>query len=332
MTFVPLVANGYTPTTQVLATIISAAVQAVLIIPLAVLGSKYAGQSVIDMISEKSKALGIITAFLYFAFFFCFTVNAVLHFQSFISSRFFPNANEYISVGFFLLICAYCAHLGISGLARSAVLLFLIFAVTLAAILITSVPSYDALNFYYDRSYQENLFNAVLDDMARNGEITALVLLSKHIKEHFSRASYGLIAAKPVLSLTAAFLIIGVLGEFAAVTDYPFLAVSSHAGIRFIGRSDSIFMVLWTITSVIAVSLMINLGSGLIAEMSPKGKYKCTFVSAAVFAAVMLFIKTGADFSVIYQYACSAQAVAVLVFVIPCLTLIAKRAKRRDAK
>lgn len=321
MTFVPLVANGYTPTTQILAAVFSIAFQAVIIIPLVILGHKFPNKSITELIIEKNRFLGIITSILYFAFFIFYSTNAVIHFERFITARFFPTSGEYIWAGIFLAVCAYCASLGIEGLSRSAVLIFLVFIVSIIIISITSAPYFDTTNYYYDESYKDNLLYAVLDDLARNGEIIALAFLCKYINKKFKCSSYGLLASKLIVSLIASFLIILVLGEFTALTDYPLLSVSSYAGIRFLQRIDSIFMVLWTITSVIAVSLFIRIAGGLTREIFPKMKLQNAVSAAIIFCIALPFIMTGSDFSGFYQYTCSGYAIILLTGVVPLLTL-----------
>ncbi len=333
MTFVPLVANGYTPTTQFIATIISVIIQAISIIPLIYLGQKYPNKSVTELALDKNKILGIFTAVLYLAFFIFYTVNAVIHFERFINTRFFPTASEYIWIGIFLLICVYCASLGIEGLARSSVLLFVVFIAMLIVIVITSRHDFDMVNLYYDNSYKTNLYQAVLDDLARNGEIIALAFLARHVKGKFKKSSYGLLVSKLLVSLAVAFMIVTVLGDFAVMTDYPFLTVGSYAGVRFLQRTDSIFMVLWTMTSVIAITLFIHIIGGLFGEIIPKMKLKNTTSALIVFCIALPFVMTDNNFSDFYQHTCSGYAVILLAGVIPLiLVLILGRRKHNEAK
>ena len=89
MTFVPLIAEGRSLTVQLLAAVISTLIQAIILIPIAVLH-----RGVTEAAIEKNKAAGIFAAILYFVFFLFYTVNSLLHFQNFLNARFFPTAES----------------------------------------------------------------------------------------------------------------------------------------------------------------------------------------------------------------------------------------------
>ncbi len=201
----------------------------------------------------------------------------------------------------------------------------------LAVIAFTSRNEYNPVNLYYDTSYKSDLFQAVLDDLARNGEIIALAFLSRHVSGKFRKSSYGLLAAKLTVSLCITAMIILILGEFALLTDYPFLSVGSYTGIRFLQRTDSIFMVLWTMTSVIAISLFLHIIGELIGEVFPKLKLRNSISAFIVFCTALPFIMTNQDFSAFYQYTCSGIAIILLAGIIPFLLFLSLKL-RRDKK
>ena len=69
MTFVPLISEGYSFQTQAAAAVISAAVQAVVLIPLIIFQKKVPDRTVTGALIEKNRFAGVVTAFLFLAFF-----------------------------------------------------------------------------------------------------------------------------------------------------------------------------------------------------------------------------------------------------------------------
>ena len=72
-------------------------------------------------------------------------------------------------------------------------------------------------------------FSAVTEDLARNGEITVLAFMK--LREKNTGARHIATLLQSLLQLKVMFLITAVLGDFAAMTDYPFLTVGAYAGV-----------------------------------------------------------------------------------------------------
>lgn len=325
MTFVPLIAQGRSLTVQLEAAAISTLIQAVMIIPVIKLK-----KSVTETALEENRAFGICAAALYFLFFVFYSVNSLLHFQDFLNSRFFPTAESSVWIAVLLLVCVYCGCLGIEALGRSAVLLFWLFAVSLAVMAISSAKNFDTANLSFSVKYSSELFSAVMDDLARNGEICAAAFLAGHVKEDLRRGVYGLIISKFLISICVSVLIAAVLGDFAQFTDYPFLTVGTFDGIGggngFIQRGDALYLIVWTVTAVINIALFLHISAGLIGEVFPKAKFRTLISAAIIFAASLFFTLTNGKFSEIRNIICSGWSVIILTGIIP-LIIFAVRKK-----
>ena len=328
MTFVPLIAEGRSLTTQLIAAAISTVIQAVILIPIVVLH-----RGVTEAAIEKNKAAGIFFAILYFVFFLFYTVNSLLHFQNFLGARFFPTAESSLWIGTLLIVCVYCGCLGIEALGRSAVLLFWLFIISLAVMGISSAKDFDTANLSFSMKYSKDLFSAVLDDLARNGEICAAAFLAKHVEKKFRCGVYGLLAAKLIVVSVISVLIAAVLGDFASLTDYPFLTVGTFGGTGFVQRGDSLYLIVWTVTAVINIALFLHIAGGLIGEIFPKAKFRTLISAVLVFAVSLFFTMTGRKFSGIYEIICSGYAVIFLAGIIPLIVLLVHRkgAKKANA-
>ena len=331
MTFVPLIAEGRSLTVQLAAAAISTAIQAVILIPIVILH-----QGVTETAIRKNKGLGIFAALLYFVFFLFYTVNSLMHFQNFLNARFFPSAESSLWIGALLIVCVYCGCLGIEALGRSAVLLFWLFAISLIIMGISSAGDFDFANLSLSVKYSNGLFSAVMDDLARNGEICAAAFLAGHVEEKLRKGSlrygiYGLLAAKLAAVAVVSVLIAAVLGDFASLTDYPFLTVGTFGGTRFIQRGDSLYLIVWTVTAVINIALFLHISGGLMGEIFPRVKFRTLISAVLVFAVSLFFTMTDRSFSGIYEIICSGYAVILLAGIIPLIVLISQRKKEKKA-
>ena len=336
MTFVPFARDGEGLSLRLTAAAVSTAVQAVLLIPVAILK-----KSVTEVILGKNKACGIIAAALYLLFFLFYTVNSLLHFQSFLSARFFPYADSLVWIGVILIICVYCACLGTEALGRSAVLLFWIFIAALIAMGFSSAREIDLTNLYFDPIGANGLFRAVIEDLSRNGEICAAAFLAGRVRSNEQAGSseqavpdgkkhgnlrcgvYGLLASKLVLAEVVMLIIAAVLGDFAALTDYPFLALGTFGGERFIQRADSLYLVVWTITAVLNVSLFLHIAAELFGEVFPKMRFRTVLSAVLVFGILFAAAVTEMSFAKLYGLMCSGWAVILLAGIIPLAALLA---------
>lgn len=325
MTFVPFTEGDVS--VQMIGTAISTAIQAVILIPVVILKD-----SATDVLLKKCRPLGIISAVLYLIFFLLYTVNGLLHFQNFLSARFFPTADSTLWIGVILIICVYCGCLGIEALGRSAVVVFWLFVTAVAVMTFSSAQSFDTANLYLSPITPKSLFSAVLSDLSRNGEIVALAFLAKHVKEKHRCGTYGLLASKLLLVEGIILLICAVLGDFEKLTDYPFLSLGTFGGARFLQRSDSLYLIVWTITAVLNIALFLHLSAGLMEEVFPKMKFRTSIAAVLVFGTVLVFTLTGLDFDPVYRILCSGYSVIFLTGSLPLTALIISRRKAGTKK
>lgn len=330
MTFVPLLGEGYTFPTQLAAAVISILIQAVIIIPIILFSKACPEKTVTGAIIERHKGLGIAAAVLYLLFFLFYAVNAVLHFMRFLNLRFFKTENMAVLLIILLAVCIYCACCGIEGIARSSVITLIFFIIMLIVMAASSAQNFNTDNFY-TTNVEKGLFTAVMEDLARNSEITAAVFLVKNIKDRTKCAMYGLLTAKLAVTEITSALIIGVLGDFARLTEYPLLSVGSYAGADLFQRNDSLYLVLWTISAVITIGFFIHICSGLGAELIHDLKFGNLLVGIIIFAAAIVIIMLNADFSAIYSHVCGAVSTIILAGIIPLLAYLdVKRPHKKE--
>lgn len=322
MTFAPASANSGDLTLQMTAAVISTVIQAVLMIPIVLLK-----KSVTETALEKNRFCGILTAAVYLLFFLFYAVNSLLHFQKFLSARFFRHSGSIIMLAVLLAVCVYCACLGVEALGRSGVLLFWLFLAALVIMVLYSAQDFDITNLIFGKLEEKNLFTAVMDDIARNGEICAAAFLAKHVRDKLRCGVYGLLASKLILIEAVTLLITAVLGDFARLTDYPFLTVGTFGGTGFIQRGDALYLIVWTVTAVINISLFLHISAGLIAEVFPKIKFSASIAAVIVFAAAAALTLTGAELSERGFRLLSGCSIILLTGVIPLIYLLLNKSK-----
>ncbi|MDR0946678.1 MAG: GerAB/ArcD/ProY family transporter [Ruminococcus sp.] len=328
MTFIPLLSEEYAVSTQMTAVLIAAALQLLMLIPLLFLYRRFPDSNTTQILTKKNSFLGFLLTVLFLLFFIAETADSIISFQTFLSDRFFKSSNPYIWLGLFLVVCVYCAILGLEGISRSSAAVFIILILMLIIMGITSFKSIEAVNFY--PAADSNLFSAVKDELARNGEIAALCFLCKFVPKKFNRSVFGYIIGKIIIIEAVLLLIQGVLGDFSSLTDYPFLAVGAYAGVNFLQRTDAIYLVVWTMTAVLKNALFLGICSGLLEEVFPKMPCKTAIAAVAVYATSMPMIAAHTTLSVAYGDAPFLIVQILLVFVVPLLLIIFTKKPLQD--
>jgi hypothetical protein len=328
MTFVPMLSDSYAVSTQMTAVSIVCLFQLVILLPLLLLTMRFPGKSAAELAVTKNGFFGFLLVAAFFVFFIAEAADSALSFQEFLSDRFFRSANTYIWLGIFLIICFYCAVLGIEGLARSSVAVFIILAGMIIFMAITSRNDFDFVNIYVSKTGGA-LFPAIIDELAKNSEIVALAFLCKYVPDKFYKSIFGLQIGKLIMTLSVLLLIQGVLGDFAALTDYPFLAVGAYAGVNLLQRADAAYLVVWTMTAVLKIALFINISSGLLDELFPKVPCKAAAVTIIVYAVCVPMLYFKSTLGAAYGALPFAVAQVVLVFIVPLIELIFLRGKEQ---
>jgi hypothetical protein len=321
MTFVPFLSGEYNLSIQMTAVVISAVIQLLLCIPLLIFSKRRPLQSITGFAYEKSRFIGFVFIFICYVFFICETIDSLLSFQIFLGDRFFKTANPYLWLGIFLIIAVYCAVVGIEGIARSSTAVFVILVIMMIIMGVTSARDFDIVNIYVTAP-SSTIITAVIDELAKNNEIVALIFLCKFIPEKLNRTVGGLIIGKIILTLAVLLLIQGGLGDFAMMTDYPFLAVGAYAGVNFLQRADAIYLVVWTMTAVLKTALFICICSGLLEEILPKLRGKAAITAIIIFLVSVPFCKARTTIAAVYGNTAIVILQILILFLIPLLVSV----------
>ncbi len=317
MTYVPLFSQGQGSDIRFKAIVISVIIQGVLVIPLIILNKKHPNKSVTEIISEKSKPLGYFAEILYLLFFVTLCTGQSVRYVDFLDSG-FSVSYRLIPLAALLIVCGYCAYCGIEGLARSSVVLFIPFLAMLFLMTIQSVNSFHLRNFYCENN-NNGLFEAISDELIRNGEIIGAAYLMKNVRDGLQKGLYILLAAKLIITAFVAALVTGVLGDYADLCNYPFLTVGSFTNSELFRHNDALYLILWTISAVISISIFLCIIDGIFNEMPHNKKL---YISA-----ILVFF-TAAFFREHYfteWILCGGFMQLLLIAIIPAIILLRER-------
>lgn len=289
MTYVPLFSQGQGSDIRFKAIVISVIIQGLLVIPLIMLNKKHPDKSVTEIISEKSKPWGYFSQILYLLFFVTLCTGQSVRYLDFLGSGLSVSENSVsyrlIPLAALLIVCGYCSYCGIEGLARSSVVIFIPFLAMLFLMTIQSGNSFHLRNFYCENN-NNGLFEAVSDELVRNGEIIGAAYLMKNVRSGLQKGLYLLLAAKLTVTAFITALFTGVLGDYADLCDYPFLTVGSFTNSELFRHNDALYLILWTISAVISISIFLCIIDGIFSEMTHKKMYISAilvFFTAAIF-------------------------------------------------
>lgn len=327
MTYVPAFSQGGGISLRLKAAVISILIQAILVIPLITLAKRFPDRSVIGIIYEKNSVAGFIAAVLYLLFFISLCTGQVLHYIDFLSNSFL-HGERYFPLAALLIVCMYCAYCGTEGLARSSVVMMMPFLFMVVLMGIEAKDAFSLNNFYFEKG-SSGLTKAVMDDLARNGEIVAAAFLMKNLRNELKCALYWLLAAKLIVTSVIFALITGVLGDLADTLGYPFLTVGSLTNSGAFRQNGALYLILWTISAAISISVFISIISGISSEIYHGTKLRNAFSALAVFIVSGAFMFYKADFSSIRNILCGGYAQLVLLALIPLTVLICERISGR---
>ncbi|MCI5946590.1 MAG: hypothetical protein MRZ39_06825 [Oscillospiraceae bacterium] len=327
MTYVPAFSQGGGIALRLKAAVISILIQAILVIPLITLAKRFPDRSVIGIIYEKNSVAGFIAAVLYLLFFISLCTGQVLHYIDFLSNSFL-HGERYFPLAALLIVCMYCAYCGTEGLARSSVVMMMPFLFMVVLMGIEAKDAFSLNNFYFEKG-SSGLTKAVMDDLARNGEIVAAAFLMKNLRNELKCALYWLLAAKLIVTSVIFALITGVLGDLADTLGYPFLTVGSLTNSGAFRQNGALYLILWTISAAISISVFISIISGISSEIYHGTKLRNAFSALAVFIVSGAFMFYKADFSSIRNILCGGYAQLVLLALIPLTVLICERISGR---
>lgn len=302
------------------------------IVPVFMLYKRNSDENVIGIMRNRSPLLAKITAILYAAAFFYFTVSTIARLDVFSGTIIFPETNVNYLLIFVVIACCYGAYMGLQALGRSAVLS--LFAVVPAMIFVVAmlVNKIDFLNFspiFYNgvMPVVKSSFNAA----GRTAEYLAVAVALPKVVGNNKKGYVTWIFLQTLTTAALFFTLAGVMGNFTNTQLFPLHTLSSVANFSFFERLDALFTGLWIICAFLKISFFIYL-SVTILQKEFGGNFIKYLVPLGILLAVFnLFISKSIDrFMMLDSSLIKLIITLTMTFIIPLAVLIFTHKKEEN--
>ena len=329
MTYVPMTENGTGNAVQPAAIFVSCMLQALLVIPIIMLNSELPSASVCGIAEKRSRIFGIISRVIYGVFFLCAAANSVLGYCEFSQKLFFRTSGRIGFAVIMIITAGCCAYLGIEGIARSSSVMLTVFLILTALMTAFAFRNTDiSEGLQKGVIFGSEFSRAVRGDIARSSELAAAAFLMKYSEKGIRRPLYAALTGKLILLVFVSYSISVIAGNYAYITDFPFMSLSAFSDAVLFGRADAVFMSVWTISGILSAGVYVFIASDILSELLPvfqkKRMLSCLCVCAAVFALLLPTVMGSEYSSDMLRNICGAGSVCVLTFLIPTLIIVSK--------
>lgn len=316
--------------------LVSGIVLFLLYLPLIFLANRHPGESVISIVTERSRVLGWLCGGFTVLSLLIGAVSAICSTSIYTISTIFDDAPMYLFVILPLAVCGVAAWKGIQGSARSGVLFGAVFAVFLIFIMISVWERFE-WDWLYPALLEEPglFFGQVVRQLGRNSELLAFGVLMEYVDKNAERAVFWYVPSIMVLQGLKLLLQTIVLGPFLNTTTFPMFTISALSDIVLFQRLDGINVVVWLLVCIVKVTVALLCTRTVFTRLvgARTGKWS-VWVGTAVIAAASLMLGGGSDSTLAMDGIASAWAILLTGGVlIPIIALIAaKFGRRREAE
>ena len=257
VTFSPLLGDGLLNGDFTLNIVFALVFILVLCIPSALFYKRFPECTPVSVTDKKMS--DVISVFYVFLFLFSASVS-VSRFFIFLTSVIYPEKEMGLFLVVAVLVCCYCAYLGVEALFRGNVILLCITAFGVAVILYTVAGKIDIYNF------EPLLFHPLTGSIksgflaaARTVEIPAFLFLAEKTRGKIKKAFIIAFSVFAVNLFILFFFLNGVSGEFAETQLFPFYSLAVIAKFPFFERLDAVITAVWIFSILIKCSVFINI-------------------------------------------------------------------------
>lgn len=304
-------------------------------IPILLLLKRYPGKDLIECASlTLGKAAGVVIALFYMLCFLSLAIYINTMFEEYFGNVIIPEAG-YIAIAIPLLVVAfYGAAKGIESIARFGSVVIVAYVVIVTIIFLSVIPNID-MDYLKPIFYNgpSVFIKAVLSGINSNMQILFLAFCAPFLKEGTKPgkifAKWNIIAS--LMFLVLEFVIIIVMGPFAAKQNYPISTLAMQSKVGVFERIDAFDMIAWILETLLMVTFFVYLSVGCVLKVgfNKHRKWIAFFVVAAVFAIAPFFKK-----HFIYLHAITLSPMVTIItmlaiILIPLLVLTADIIKRR---
>ncbi len=227
--------------------------------------------------------------------------------------------------------CLVASGYGIQAIARSSTVVAVFVVVGLLVFTGALLPEFRTVHFAPTVNAESGeVVKKALLDLPRTAEILAVGWLYPHITQKQSRSAFWFVVLLTAVSLLVGITTVGVLGDFAGMTPYPYYTAVSAAKAGILQRFDIVVTAVWMGTFFMRFTLF----SFLIRSTARRvfGEHAVVLTSVIVFLllSIVAYIIQQGSYSGEWQMITYIYwgVLFVLAFVLPGIVWLLQRRKR----
>lgn len=302
--------------------LVTTAVEAVISVPAVIYFQSGGISPTREIAGEKSKWLEL----LYSAYFTVIAGGTFALFAEFLHKEFSDTVAPVAAIILLALVAAYCAILGIEGLARAGTVVFWLFAALFLLMSSVSEGHFEWLNIRPLAEGDGRVFwDYIVESLSSAWWIPMLCVLGGHLRRGVWKAAYGFLAMRTVIIEELLLLITLVLWRYIDVLGYPIFALGAYAKSDFIQRFDAINMLIWALNCVLVAAVYVFISA------KPSGKTRPASIFFALLAAAFAIYeyKRGLRYDEAWFLWFKLAGIALLGVAIPSAALILKFVRKK---
>ena len=232
---------------------------------------------------------------------------------------------SFLITGLIAVVCLYIASNGIRPLARSALIAAALGAVCTAIVCITAFSGGEAA--YLTRTVHDTGFaDGFVRSFTGSGVAGSLVVLLGFTDSGHLRTAAEYYLAKLVFTAAVTASAVLLAGGIMEIADYPVFTAAQLSQPFSSQRIDSLFLIIFVITAVFSAAVLTACAAHLAGDIFPKFRRFRTVSASAAMALACCFITDVSRYGT-----ANAAATVLMLFAVPCVLLIRKRAGRDNA-
>lgn len=226
--------------------------------------------------------------------------------------------------GLIAVTCLYASSPGEKALSRAAVIAAALGAVCIVLVIVSAIPEIK-MEYLMDYAYADGFFAELSRGFVLSGGLGSYIVLLGFTKGSCVRYTLGYFAGKAALYTAVPLAVSAVAGGIMEIAHFPVITAAELSQPFSSQRIDSLFLIIFVILAVFAISVQTVTASYLLSEIFPSfTRFRSTFALAVMVGSACIM-------SGIYQYNmiyCAAAAAALIV--VPLLMTLSKKSGRRS--
>lgn len=305
--------QGGTPI--LLALLCATLVEAVCAVPAVVYFQKGGQDPALEICGKRAWMIRL----LYSLYFLVIAGGTVSLFAHFLESQFVETVFPLAAVIFLCVAAAYCAFLGIEGVARAGTVVFWMFVILFVSMAAVSEGSFDWLNMQpLGAGDGRRFMQYFLESLSSSWWLPMFCILGVHLRKKPIGVAYGYLFLKLLISAVLIILVTLVLWKYVSVVGYPILALGAYAKSGLIQRFNAINMLIWAINCTLVVAVYVF----IMAKPSKKPRPAAALSALAAGGFAYFFYKNGLRFDDGWLMLFKTAGIVLLGIVIPAAALV----------